>query len=360
MSKVYQSAQRFFLGKALRELQPAWFLRLPNMLLRQEELRAEELGLIDPRVTHRWLKPVAVILQVVRHCNYRCKFCLVNELVSDGDGATGITVEAFQRLMDAPLLSGCLRLGLTGGEPMLVPHVFELVRIAKRRIPVVTMNTNFSLVKPKLEQLNASGIDMLSISLYEPNQGLIKKLAPQVSPRIYRRLTFMLNQQEAFHHVRRIPEIAEMAVELGFKSLHFQNFLPPRDGFDLHSPRSENEGTYVSVARDNPEYLRLREETERRFGDRLAIAWPVFEDAVAPTGRPRCRQPDTQIAMDLDGNLAPCCQVDADPKYGNAHSPEHWNSEAFQAVRRGLKVEGAPLHPVCEGCPFVHKDLYEA
>ncbi|HZV00783.1 MAG TPA: radical SAM protein [Planctomycetota bacterium] len=57
---------------------------------------------------------------------------------------------------------------MTGGEPLLVPHIFDLVHEAKKRVPIVTVHTNFSLVKKRLAELKESEIDMLSISLYEP------------------------------------------------------------------------------------------------------------------------------------------------------------------------------------------------
>jgi len=85
----------------------------------------------------------------------------------------------------------------------------------------------------------------------------------------------------------------------------------------------------------------------------------VFPKAAPADGRPRCRQPDTQIKIDRDGNLSPCCSMDPKPEYGSVHSKEGWNSDLFVQVRRGLKVPGANVASTCAGCPFLYMDLYD-
>ncbi len=356
MSDVYASTLRFFLSKAAREFRPAWLRAAPNLLLHLTLRQLEDRGLAAPVLRHRWLRPVSIGLQLTRHCNYRCAFCTVNDLVTDGDGTSALTLEEFRRLLRQPLLSRCARLSFTGGEPLLADDFFAIVREAKRFVPVVTVNTNFSLIKKCIDELNACGLDMINVSLYEPNHLLVRKFADKLSPRMYRRLSFVVNERDAFHHFRRIPEVAQLAADLGFQALYLQNYLPPSN-LDHASLRSANPQACAPLQGDNRELAEMRNAVESRFGGRLAIAWPSFARS---EGRPRCRQPDTQILIDRDGALAPCCILDPDIRFGSAFEPEGWNSHEFVEIRRGLKQPGADPAPVCRSCPFVHKDMFDA
>lgn len=357
MSQVYLSTRRFLLRKSLRELRPRWLRVVPNLTLHWARSTLEQHGLIAPALRHRHLRPISVALQLTRHCNYRCMFCTVNDLVSDGDGTSAVTLVDFRRLLGRPLLSRCVRLSLTGGEPMLAPDVFAIIREAKRRIPVVTMNTNFSLIKRQVDAVNDSGLDMINISLYAPNELLVRKFSPKLSPRIYKRLSFVVNPRDRYHHFARIPEVAQLAVDLGFQALYLQNYLPPSD-LDRSSPRLENQTSLSALRTYDESFEAIRADVERRFAPLLAIAWPSLPGG--DDGVRRCRQPDTQILIDPDGSLAPCCILDPAPRFGNVHSPEDWSSDAMASVRRGLKVRGAPLDAGCRNCPFLSKDMFDA
>jgi MoaA/NifB/PqqE/SkfB family radical SAM enzyme len=360
MEDVYATTLRFFIRKAAREFRPAWLRAAPNLVLHAGIRRLEEWRLVAPLLRHRWLRPISVGLQLTRHCNYRCTFCTVNDLVADGDGTTALTLDEFRSLLRQPLLSRCARLSLTGGEPLLAADFFAIVREAKRFVPIVTVNTNFSLVKKSLDALNTCGLDMINVSLYEPNELLVRRFAPKLSRNMYRRLSFVVNERDGFHHFGRIPIVAQLAVDLGFQALYLQNYLPAST-LDHGSLRAANGQSLEPVERRNPQFAALREEIQNRFRGRLAIAWPAFAEAEAGTeARPRCRQPDTQILIDRDGALAPCCILDPDTRFGSAFKPENWNSPAFVEIRRGLKQFGAPLSPACHSCPFVYRDMFNA
>ncbi|HYD50223.1 MAG TPA: radical SAM protein [Terriglobales bacterium] len=356
---VYASTLRFFLAKTARQFRPAWMRVVPNLMLHQGVRWLEETRLIAPRLRHRLLRPISIGLQLTRHCNYRCEFCTVNGLISDGDGAGALSLAEFEQLLQRPLLSRCARLGFTGGEPLLAPDFFAIVRAAKRRIPIVTLNTNFSLIKLHLDALNASELDMINISLYQPNQHLVRRYAAQLSSRMYRRLSFVVNEREPFHHYRRIGEVAQLAVEAGFQALYLQNYLAPSPLLDRDSPRASRAAALQPVRRDDREYAEIRRQVEARYGRQLAIAWPVFAREAAPVRR-ACRQPDTQILVDREGALAPCCILDADSRFGSAHHGEGWNSDELAAIRRGLKDPQAALADACRDCPFVETDMYDA
>lgn len=357
MSDVYRDTLGFFARKCAREFRPAWLRAAPNLALHRALMIAEGRGWIAPRLQHRWLKPVSVALQLTRHCNYRCEFCTVNELVSDGDGSNALTVAEFDRLLENPLLSGCARLSLTGGEPMLAPDVFRIIALAKKRIPIVTMNSNFSLIKLHLDTLNRSGLDMLNISLYEPNEKLVRRYAGELAPGIYRRLSFVVNTVDDFHSIERIPDVVELALQSGFRALYLQNVLEPT-AMDHGTPRLQNAERVRPIDAADRRLSEIRRQVESSARGHLAIAWPSL--GVRSDGPRRCRQPDTQIMIDRDGILAPCCILDPHRDFGSVWDAENWNSPGFVDVRRGLKCQGEAIAPACEGCPFLSLDMFDA
>lgn len=362
MGDVYQSTRRFFLRKVLREFRPRWLSVVPNLAMHSACMALEGHGPLPVTVRHRWLRPISVALQLTRHCNYRCSFCNVNDLVSDGKGTEALSLGEFRFLLRRPLLSRCARVSFTGGEPLLAPDFFAIVAEAKRRIPIATLNTNFSLVKRHLDALNGSGLDMINISLYEPNQALVRQFAPKLDASIYRRLSFVVSGNDPFHDIRRVPEIARMAVELGFHALYLQNYLEGATGYDHSSPRANNPQPLASLTLGDTVVDDVRRRVTEEFGAKLAIAWPSFVPRTSPATRvrPRCRQPDTQILVDRDGLLAPCCILDPAAVFGSVHGEAGWNSPAFVAIRHGLKGKGAEIDPACRSCPFVDVDMFDA
>src|SRR5690242_7328211 len=73
--------------------------------------------------------------------------------------------ELFRRLVDAD--PGLTRLTLQGlGEPLLQPHLTEMVAYAKERGIEVGFNSNAMLLsRPKADRLVALGLDWLHVSL---------------------------------------------------------------------------------------------------------------------------------------------------------------------------------------------------
>ncbi|MFQ5827412.1 MAG: radical SAM protein, partial [Dehalococcoidia bacterium] len=93
-----------------------------------------------------------------------CPMCLRGQMPQQGDMERGI----FARLQ--PLFPGAESILLTGnGEPLLNPHILEMVRQAKGALPPggrVGLITNSSLLEPAMaRELANSGLDELGVSL---------------------------------------------------------------------------------------------------------------------------------------------------------------------------------------------------
>src|SRR5918998_4220047 len=85
--------------------------------------------------------PRELQVEVTGACNLRCRMCLVRYAPPVGRSEGALSYEEFRELVDAlPALS---RLTLQGlGEPLLAPHLLDMIRHATSRRVEVGFNTN--------------------------------------------------------------------------------------------------------------------------------------------------------------------------------------------------------------------------
>ena len=99
-------------------------------------------------------------------CNLRCIYCRPSK---DGcQNKNSLTKKAYLQLV--PLIaSACQikKIRLTGGEPLLYPHLAELISAFKKlpNVKKIALTTNGILLAAKLEQLKQNGLDEVNISL---------------------------------------------------------------------------------------------------------------------------------------------------------------------------------------------------
>lgn len=112
----------------------------------------------------------SVEVHVVDHCNLRCAGCCT---LSPLAAKRFVTPEVLAR--DLAWAAAVLRpsiFKLTGGEPLLSPHVVALARLAKASgiAPVISLTTNGVLASRAPDELFAS-LDAMTVSIY-PREGI--------------------------------------------------------------------------------------------------------------------------------------------------------------------------------------------
>ena len=98
-------------------------------------------------------------------CNFRCKYCF-----AEGEANKEIRVlplENIKKVLDRAPSFGITKIKLTGGEPLLYPHLEELLAyIREIDIPYVDLTTNISCLTPKvIQMLNRYQVNALTLSL---------------------------------------------------------------------------------------------------------------------------------------------------------------------------------------------------
>ncbi len=112
--------------------------------------------------------PLACGIYLTNQCNLRCEFCNIwrkkAKATIDRDKALTLVRELGEL--------GCFYLSFVGGEPLLVPYLFDAIRAAKTSdIHYTHVVTNGqTLTKEVATEFSSTGLDEISISIDGPEQ----------------------------------------------------------------------------------------------------------------------------------------------------------------------------------------------
>lgn len=112
-------------------------------------------------------RPRNIVLKLSARCNAHCRFCYAQ---SEG-GAHGpeMSLDEWKNVIDQSRALGCYTVTLSGGEPLIYPHLLELVRYirGRRMIPFTTTN-GLAASEELLSELDRAGLCALNFSIHGP------------------------------------------------------------------------------------------------------------------------------------------------------------------------------------------------
>jgi MoaA/NifB/PqqE/SkfB family radical SAM enzyme len=164
---------------------------------------------------------------VTRRCNLRCGYC------SEFDRTSPlIPAEELHARIDALHRLGVVHITFLGGEPLLHPHIADVVRHAHRR-SVVSITTNGRLLSRKIvQELNAAGLDHMQISIDavepDPAHYIFKSLRP-LRPRLVElkstarfdiHLAAVLCERSAGHVKQLLHEADDLGIPISLSVVH--------------------------------------------------------------------------------------------------------------------------------------------
>jgi len=171
-------------------------------------------------------RPAEVAIEATNQCNWGCSFCF-HKNRRENEAQNYLRVEHFKRAIVSIKDFGVRRLRLTGGEPLLHPNIYELLRLAKAADMYIILNTNGKLLnRDNIQTITerVDGLELPVISSSHSNQRLglllrdIRKIKKDISlrantvllPENYRLLRVLYN------HVKK----------LGFTSWSVNRLIP--------------------------------------------------------------------------------------------------------------------------------------
>ncbi len=103
-------------------------------------------------------------------CNYKCKYCFAEGEIDKNKRI--LDLDEIKKILLVSKEFGITNIKLTGGEPLLYPHMDELLKyIREIKIPYVDLTTNISCLNSKnIDMLNKYNVNALTLSLNTLNK----------------------------------------------------------------------------------------------------------------------------------------------------------------------------------------------
>jgi MoaA/NifB/PqqE/SkfB family radical SAM enzyme len=233
-------------------------------------------------------------LVVIRRCNLSCGYC--NEY---DETSPPVPTEVLKERIDKLKALGTFSLELTGGEPMLHPDIYELIRYARglNFYRVMMISNAYLLNEEKVRKLNDAGLQAMQISVdgVKTNDVTLKvldTLRPKLEAvRRAAKFEVVLSGVVGAAPAQEALEVVEYAKESGFR------------------PR-------VLVLHDGDGQLKLREE-ERE----------VFREIKAALGSGFAEARDYRDRLLREGEAPFKCRAGSRYLYVDEHGTANWCSQ---------------------------------
>ena len=323
--------------------------------------------------------PRFITIKPTFRCNLRCSFC---RYVANGQvfgKADYFLDDEWFDLIDevAPAKP---YISITGGEPLLYPRIGELLQHCKDRGLHVHMVTNGTLLERKAEELMKAPPASLQISVdgrgekhdalrmvsgtFEKVVKGLKKLNEVKAEMNTHQPLVAINSVISGENYRNMPEMVEVAQELGADLLNFQHFwFTTESMLDDHNNQwgdcfymdKEETGFTETTGIDTAELWKIMTDIEET-SPMMTTFYPKLDQTELdtyynrPTEAIRPRIPGCawlQTAIFPNGDVSPCFNH----VVGNIREQsfeEIWNGEKFRAHRMRLSEHGG--YSMCARC----------
>jgi MoaA/NifB/PqqE/SkfB family radical SAM enzyme len=310
-------------------------------------------------------RPLHASLELTYTCNLHCRYCYnpVERKGQTGGPRTGppgppLRFGEILSLLDQLAAMGVLYLTLTGGEPMLHPEFWEIVREAKRRAFALRIFTNATLIGereadrfadlcPNCLEISIHGATAATAFALNQTEGAHERLLDALELLRARGLRVFLKCIVTRLLEDEIERIQDLGDRLGFP-VYFDAVLSPSD-----------DGLAYPMA------LQASDEALRRL-----FASPRYRVGLSPferqDGEPACGVASGAMHIDPCGTVMPCIQW-REPLGNLREKPllEIWETapqldeirEISRRVSESLKGS-APDHAFCQHCPGLSKLRY--
>lgn len=279
--------------------------------------------------------PLHAFVLLTTRCNMSCEDCFFVKIINDKSvGQLDYNLEQIKRNYESAVFKAVSRVVLYGGEPTLCKELFHIIRFFRERGVVVSLSSNVLRINRKLlEDLRASGLNMLNLSIYEETTRGIRKNLDEIQSVLKEAHDGAFDPERieiSFHGVDL--EKYRWAYEFA-KSVNARHLLFNRTFYTEHNPK---DGEYGENEEFGDKYIALCRQIEKE--KKLNFYHATFP------GRPdTCSFTTNAFAIGPTETLSPCCMVTPDEKYGSI-------SEATPLIdfKNGFLFKKVP--ELCKNC----------
>ena len=245
--------------------------------------------------------PIFLSYAMTFRCTNRCAYC---DLPPSGEE---LTIEELRPLLDGFRSMGLVRLGLTGGEPLLHPDVGPLIRHCRDIGVLTVMSTNGALVRDRIDALE--GLDVASVSVDGGRalqddlrgSGSFDTAVDAIALLRARGVGVVLSAVLTARNIDHIDEILEVAEDAGVATVWQPYFEPGHSPTDGDPDRPDPAGFQEAISR--------LIAVKRRRPQRIASSLPYlrFISGHYPDyDTTDCLAGELFFGLSPDGQLHPC------------------------------------------------------
>jgi radical SAM protein with 4Fe4S-binding SPASM domain len=306
--------------------------------------------------------PLVMSWNVTRECNMKCSHCYIN--ATKNKLANELSTQEGKYLIDQICQVSKPLLILSGGEPLLRPDIYELIKYGTSRGLKMGLGSNGSLIDDVVAvKLKAAGIATVSISLdsnipaqHDEFRGVVGSWEKAVNAcKTLRRNNILVQVNTTLTHdnYNQINDIMSLAEEIGVENFHLFFLVPTGRGIKLSdiSPQKYEEMIIKTFAKGTGHKLNVRPSCAPQF---MRIAKDMGLDMRqwvrgCMAGFYYCR-------IYPNGDITPCPYLPV--KLGNIREKsfkEIWiNSPVFKTLRDQKSLKGkcgaCEYSSLCGGC----------
>jgi MoaA/NifB/PqqE/SkfB family radical SAM enzyme len=319
-------------------------------------------------------RPLSLYIEVTKNCNEKCGMCpRTHHWPNRRDN---LSFEHFTHIVaQAPGLKRAVLHGL--GEPLLNPHLFEMVRYLKAQGVYVLFNSNaLALNERRRQELVESGLDEYRISFDAATPETYKRIRGIAGlDKVKRNLLALTGLMKARgggpklslwfttmrENIKELPGVAQFAAQAGIGEVYVQRLVYYGEGLAV-----EDQSLYHKLFEQEKIALAHTARLCRQYGIALAASGG---EQVTPEGSlsglenldeefpwHSCTRPWRLTYIQANGDVSPCCFApftgkDGGPILGNIFEQpleEIWQGPKYQEFRRAFLTRQPPQ--CCEGC----------
>jgi radical SAM protein with 4Fe4S-binding SPASM domain len=251
------------------------------------------------------------------------------------------------------------------GEPLLHPHLFEMVEVAAARGIQVRFTTNATLLnQSKCERLIRTGLYRIIISLDGATAATYEGIRAKANfERVIENILKLSKTRDDLNQKTPTIDIAMVVSRLNYaegpKLIDLAHHLGA-DGVIL-SPMQPPEAKLAEMVCDLENWNQITVEAEsraRQMGIKLYVRGGS-RPGKARNGKPvketyKCLQPWLSSVVMMNGEMMPCCNIhDSRFSMGNSFEDDFinlWNGPCYRSFRAELRrKEDTPVP--CRWCP---------
>lgn len=220
--------------------------------------------------------PLVMSWNVTRECNMKCTHCYIN--ATETKLTNELTTSEGKQLIDQICQVSHPLLILSGGEPLLRPDIFELIKYGSSKGLKMGLGSNGSLIDEKVAgKLKTAGITTVSISLDSnlPNQhdsfrsvaGAWEKAVNACKTLRKNNVLVQVNTTLTQQNYNQIDDIMTLAESIGVENFHLFFLVPTGRGTKLTdiSPNKYEEMITNTFAKVSKHSLNVRPSCAPQF-----------------------------------------------------------------------------------------------